>query len=90
LLLTAPLENEPAAFVMPDFLGQRFGAATSAIAEGGFNLGIVTVTLRSGSLLAADKPAKLKPIATDTIVAQTPAAGQKINAGAKLDFRLMR
>jgi beta-lactam-binding protein with PASTA domain len=90
LLLTASPENEPATFVMPDFVGQRFGTATSAIAEGGFKLGAVTVFLQPGSPLATDKPSKLKPIATDTVIAQTPAAGQKIAAGAKFSFRLMR
>jgi beta-lactam-binding protein with PASTA domain len=90
LLLTAPLENEPAAFVMPDFAGQRFGTATAAIVEAGFKLGAVTVALQAGSPLASDKPMKLKPIATDTIVAQTPAAGQKIAAGARIGFQLVR
>jgi beta-lactam-binding protein with PASTA domain len=90
LLLTAPPDNQPAAFVMPDFVGQHFEAATSAIVEAGFKLGTVGVTLRPGSPLAVDRPGKLKPIATDTIVAQTPAAGQKIVAGTKLSFRLMR
>jgi beta-lactam-binding protein with PASTA domain len=90
LLLTAPLENEPLALVMPDFVGRHYEAATSAIVEGGFKLGAVSVTLRPGSPLTSDKPNKLKPIATDIIIAQTPAAGQKVLAGAKLGFRLMR
>jgi beta-lactam-binding protein with PASTA domain len=90
LLFTGPRDEEPAAFVMPDFVGQRFGAATSAITESGFSLGAASVTLRAGSPLVTDKPARLKPIATDTIAAQTPAAGQKILAGAKIGFQLVR
>jgi beta-lactam-binding protein with PASTA domain len=90
LLLAAPPDSQPAAFVMPDFTGKHFGDATSAIAVGGFKLGTVSVTLRSGSPLAAVRPARLKPIATDLIIGQTPAAGQKLAAGSKLGFQVMR
>lgn len=91
LLLAAAAAEKPAFFVMPDFVGQRFGDATSAIAVDGFHLGAVTVTLQPGSPLATgNEPARLKPIATDTILTQSPAAGQKITAGATIGFAVLR
>jgi beta-lactam-binding protein with PASTA domain len=91
LLLTAAPEEKPACFVMPDFVGRAFGEATAAVAEGGFTVGPVSVALRAGSPLAVpDHPAKLKPIATDTVIAQSPAAGQKVVAGTRIAFSVLR
>jgi beta-lactam-binding protein with PASTA domain len=75
---------------MPDFVGQHFGDATSAITIANFKLGTVKVSLQPGSPLADEKPSKLKPIATDTIISQSPAAGQKIAAGTSINFELVR
>ena len=90
LLLAAPNGNKSESFVMPDFVGQHFGDATSAITIANFKLGAVKVNLQPGSPLADEKSSKLKPIATDTIISQTPAAGQKIAAGASINFELLR
>jgi beta-lactam-binding protein with PASTA domain len=90
LLLAAPNGDKPESYVMPDFVGQHFGDATSAIAVGNFKLGAVKVTLQAGSPLADEKTSKLKPIATDRIISQSPAAGQKIAAGASISLELLR
>jgi beta-lactam-binding protein with PASTA domain len=89
--LAAPTEDKATFFVMPDFVGRPFGEATAAMAEGGFAVGDVTVAFRPGSPLATpDRPVKLKPIATDTIVSQSPAAGQRIAAGTQIGFDVIR
>lgn len=90
MLLTAPAEEAPAAFVMPDFVGKLFGQATSALAEGGFKLGSVAVNLRPGSPLGGDPGNKLRPIATDMIVHQSPLAGEKIIPSQSIDFVVQR
>jgi beta-lactam-binding protein with PASTA domain len=90
VLLTAPTVAKPESYVMPDFVGQRYGDATSAITIGNFKLGTVKITLQADSPLADEKTSKLKPIATDRIISQSPAAGQKIVAGATISFELLR
>ncbi|MGA3210468.1 MAG: PASTA domain-containing protein [Terriglobales bacterium] len=90
MLLTAPPEETTPAFVMPDFVGKLFGEATSALAEGGFKLGSVAVTVRPGSPFANEPAGKLRPIATDTIVRQSPSAGQKIFASQAIEFEVQR
>jgi beta-lactam-binding protein with PASTA domain len=90
LLVSAPVEEKSAFYVMPDFVGQHFGDASSAITIGGFKLGAVNVTLQPGSPLAGDKTARLKPIATDRIISQSPIAGQKISAGASINLDVLR
>jgi beta-lactam-binding protein with PASTA domain len=87
LLMNAPPENKVQYYVMPNFVGRRFGEATSAMAEAGFHVGTVGVKARSVSASAA---AKLKPIATDLITSQSPEAGQKIGAGAAVNFEVSR
>lgn len=90
LLVAAPEDEKSAFYVMPDFVGQHFGDAKSAITLAGFKLGAITVTLQPGSPLADDKAAKLRAIATDVIVSQSPVAGQKISAQTAIDFGLLR
>jgi len=91
LLVAAAPQEKAAGFVMPDFVGRAFGEATAALAERGFSAGIVTVTLRTGSPLAtSDRPAKLRPIATDLVIGQSPPAGQRVTAGTRVGFSLLR
>jgi eukaryotic-like serine/threonine-protein kinase len=87
LLMTAPAEDKPVYYVMPDFVGRRFGEATSAMAEAGFRVGTVTVKPKT---LPANVNARLRPIATDVIISQSPARGQKVGAGAAVNFELSR
>jgi beta-lactam-binding protein with PASTA domain len=95
LLLNSAGESNPRYFVTPDFTGHHFGDATSAMAEAGFRVGEVTVTPgntspESGAATKSLPPAKLKPIATDIVIKQFPAAGQKLGAGAAINFELIR
>jgi beta-lactam-binding protein with PASTA domain len=90
LLLTAPEGEKTSAYVMPDFVGLHFGSATSAIATAGFKLGGATVRPLPDSPFATDPSAKLRAIATDTVVNQFPAAGQRISTGAVISFEVVR
>lgn len=84
LLLTAPADSELRYYVMPNFIGRRFGEATSALAEAGLRVGAVRVTATTPT------NARLRPIATDTVSAQSPGAGQKVGAGAAVNFDVLR
>lgn len=96
LLLSEP--STPAAFVMPNFVGQSLGAATRALQDAGFKLGNVTVappmvtqipvaTAPPGAGQTATTPPTVSGPAS-VIVAQTPPAGQKILAGAVVNFEV--
>jgi len=102
ILLTAPPDQKPQYYVMPDFLGRRFGDATGAMAEAGFRVGDVLVRTTNGQLAApvnsgaangnqsVPVSAQLSPIATDIITAQNPTPGQKVGTGASVSFELVR
>ncbi len=99
LLLSVAGENEPAYYVMPNFVGRRFGEATSALAEAGLRVGGARVVSQNAGAGAKPHPstpkagapgAPLRPIATDIILQQYPSAGQKIGAGAAVNFEVSR
>jgi len=84
---------EPQAFVMPSFVGQPLGSASRSLQDAGFRLGNVNVVVAASPADAAAPvvpaaqgaaPAQASP--ASIIVAQTPAAGQKVVAGAAVNF----
>jgi len=85
---------DPEAFVMPSFVGQPLGSASRSLEDAGFRLGNVNVV--PGSAGAGDQPAPaVAPVPTappaqaspaSMIVSQVPAAGQKVYAGAAVNF----
>src|ERR1700731_411589 len=96
LLVTAAAE--PQAFVMPSFVGQALGSASRTLQDAGFRLGNVNLAaLAPAPEGDAANPANPEnPVAppapppqpgpASIIVAQSPAAGQKILAGAVINF----
>ena len=96
LLITAAAE--PQAFVMPSFVGQPLGSASRTLQDAGFRLGNVNLAaLAPAPEGDAANPANPEnPVAppapppqpgpASIIVAQSPAAGQKILAGAVINF----
>lgn len=93
LLLTAP--TEPPAYVMPSFVGQPLGTVSRTLQDAGFKLGLVTMAppvVPSGNVPpAAPAPASSappQPSPASVIVVQSPAAGQKILAGATVNFEV--
>jgi len=76
-LLVAAAPETPA-FVMPKFIGEPLGTASRVIMDSGFKLGNVT----------AAPDATSQPNPASFVVAQTPAAGQRIEAGATISFEV--
>jgi beta-lactam-binding protein with PASTA domain len=80
---------DPQAFVMPNFIGMPVGTATQTVQDAGLRIGTVTVagqpieTTPSGAPL----PNAVRPSAGSIIVAQTPAAGEKVLAGSVVSFQ---
>jgi beta-lactam-binding protein with PASTA domain len=91
---------DPQAFVMPSFVGQPLGSASRNLQDAGFKLGNVNV-VAPPSISDADEtnpgasdsnapspqgaaPAQATP--ASIIVAQWPAAGQKVFEGAAVNF----
>ena len=90
----------PQAFVMPSFIGQSLGAVTNTLQSAGFVVGKVTVAApvsvpAPGNTTAP--PAQVVPPASPAVptqapspasivVSQEPAPGQKVLAGAAINF----
>jgi beta-lactam-binding protein with PASTA domain len=73
LLIAAPDAAE--SYVMPNFVGQPISEAQPAVLQAGFTLGKVNYVRES-------------PGPSGVIVKQTPAAGQRIMAGAAINFQV--
>ena len=98
LLVTGPAD--PQAFVMPSFIGQPLGSASRALQDSGFKLGNVGVVVPLPANVAGGDaanpsvpvapavppPPPAQPSPASMIVSQTPAAGQKVFAGATVNF----
>jgi beta-lactam-binding protein with PASTA domain len=85
---------EPAAFVMPNFVGQPLGSVTLALQDAGIKLGKVSVAVAAAAppvdvatAPAANVPPPL-PGAASMIVTQSPGAGQKVMAGSAVSFEV--
>jgi eukaryotic-like serine/threonine-protein kinase len=80
--------SPPAAFVMPSFLGQPLGSVNLALLDAGFHVGTVTVTA-SGTLDTGAQPSSPpQPSPASIIVSQNPAPGQRVGAGASVNFEV--
>jgi len=76
LLAEAP---QPAAFVMPNFVGQSLVNVTPLLQDAGLRMGTVTVASDNASPGSTSSSASL-------IVAQDPAAGQRVAAGSVVNL----
>ncbi len=95
--LLVTVAADPAAYVMPSFLAQPLGSASRALQDAGFKLGTVSVAPppAPAATEAGNAPAPVSAPATPAqpspasiIVAQTPPAGQKVLAGAVVNFEV--
>ncbi len=77
LLLAGPLSS---AFVMPNFVGQSLVNVTSSLQSAGLHAGTVTVAS------APENTSSVTSSPASTIVAQDPAAGQKVSVGTAVNF----
>jgi beta-lactam-binding protein with PASTA domain len=91
--LLVTVAADPPSFVMPNFVGQPLGTATRTLQDAGFKLGTVSMAPPEPNPAAgsANGPAvstSLQPTPASIIVTQWPPAGQKILAGAVLNFEV--
>jgi beta-lactam-binding protein with PASTA domain len=91
LLVTAAAD--PPAYVMPSFVGQPLGTASRTLQDAGFKLGNVTLGTPANPATSAAAPAvpaapSSEPSPASIIVTQTPPAGQKVLAGAVVNFEV--
>jgi eukaryotic-like serine/threonine-protein kinase len=89
----------PPAYIMPSFAGQPLGSVNQKLLDAGFRLGIVTVMAPPASepllsspiapsqALPASMPAA-QPNPASIIVSQNPPPGQKVSAGATVNFEV--
>jgi eukaryotic-like serine/threonine-protein kinase len=93
LLLT--IAADPPAFVMLNFVGQPLGNASRTLQDAGFKLGTVSMAApatpqaaSSAATTPPPPPPSPQPSPASTVVAQTPPAGQKVLAGAVVNFEV--
>ncbi len=81
LVAAAP---DPAAYVMPNFVGQPLGSVRDSLQSAGIRLGTVTVADTAQTSTAPS------PSPSSLILSQDPAAGQKIAVGVPVNFEVSR
>jgi beta-lactam-binding protein with PASTA domain len=91
LLVTAAADSP--AYVMPSFVGQPLGSVTRTLQDAGFKLGTVVLAPPAASAgglnpVAVSNAAPTQPSPASIIVTQWPPAGQKVLAGAVLNFEV--
>ncbi len=87
--------GQPAAFVMPSFVGQPLGSVSRALQDAGFRLGNVSVAAPSvpaenpSIVLETPEPvAPAQPSPASIVTSQAPAAGQKVVAGIAVNLEV--
>jgi beta-lactam-binding protein with PASTA domain len=84
----------PATYVMPNLTGQPLGSATLALQDVGMKIGKVSVLPPGAPLPGQPQTAPVapsavsEPSAASMIVTQTPAPGQKIEAGSAVNLEV--
>ena len=79
----------PATFVMPNLTGQPLGSASLTLQDAGMKIGKVSMFPAPAPLESQTAPtAPSEPNSASMIVTQTPAPGQKITAGATVNFEV--
>jgi eukaryotic-like serine/threonine-protein kinase len=91
LLVTSVGQPQP--FVMPSFIGQLLGSVNLALLDAGFHVGDVTIPPASpDSAISPANPnaptAPPQPSPASIIVSQNPAPGQRVTAGATINFQV--
>jgi beta-lactam-binding protein with PASTA domain len=92
----------PATYIMPSFTGQPLGSVNQKLLDAGFHVGNVTAiapplasapaSIPSPSSAQTPLPVQSAPAAqpnpASIVVSQSPAPGQKVNAGATVNFEV--
>lgn len=94
LLLSAPLPPESTGYVMPNFVDGSAKAAGDAVARAGLRLAPPLYQQAAIPAVAAiaepgqPPAAPALPVVPGTVIAQSPAAGQRVEAGATIQLTL--
>ncbi len=92
--LLVTVAADPTAYVMANFVGQALGTASRALQDAGFKLGTVSMApppadnAQMPGVPPVVPPAPSEPAPASTIVTQWPPAGQKVLAGAVINFEV--
>jgi beta-lactam-binding protein with PASTA domain len=93
--LLVTIAPDPPAYVMPSFLGQPLGNASRTLQDAGFKLGTVSMApppaADNTATPSAAPPGPTpppQPSPASTIVTQWPPPGQKVLAGAVVNFEV--
>ncbi|HLB87029.1 MAG: hypothetical protein AUH86_09890 [Acidobacteria bacterium 13_1_40CM_4_58_4] len=79
----------PQALVMPNFVDQPLGSVTLALQDAGFRVGTVAFAAQPESPASAPTPTPAsQPSPASMIVSQNPAPGEKVVAGAAVNFEV--
>jgi len=80
---------QPQALVMPNFVDQPLGSVTLALQDAGFRVGTVAFAAQPESPASAPTPTPAsQPSPASMIVSQNPAPGEKVVAGAAVNFEV--
>jgi beta-lactam-binding protein with PASTA domain len=90
--LLVTVAADPPAYVMPNFVGQPLGSASRAIQDAGFKLGNVSMEPPTNTAAESNGPSvpttPPQPSPASMIVVQWPPPGQKVLAGAVVNFEV--
>jgi beta-lactam-binding protein with PASTA domain len=91
-LLVTVAADAPA-YVMPSFVGQPLGSASRTLQDAGFKLGNVSIAPVAANATPPSAPPSIftappQPTPASIIVVQAPPAGQKVWAGAVVNFEV--
>jgi eukaryotic-like serine/threonine-protein kinase len=82
--LLVAASTQPQMLVMPSFVGQPLGSVSQTVQEAGLRIGnVTTAPPAEGSTTAPPVPSP-----ASMIVAQNPAAGEKVAVGATVNFEV--
>jgi len=89
--LLVGVSTQPQSFVMPSFVGQPLGTVNLTLLDAGFHVGVVSVVSAASEITSAptsQSTAPPQPSPASFVVSQTPAAGQRVAAGATINFEV--
>jgi len=81
----------PQSFVMPSFIGQPLGTVNLTLLDAGFHVGAVTVSPGLAEITnspTAQQGPPPQPSPASIVVSQSPTPGQRVNAGASINFEV--
>ena len=85
ILLATPLPATPPAYAMPNFIGETYSAAASAVENAGFKLAPMeeaNITIPRVAPIGTASTPPTPPVPSGTVIAQIPEPDSRVEAGA--------